>query len=171
MDTNTRRKMDEMLKTWKEPVPGAMDTRPVFPPEITRPIENALIKARTSFLEAQQQLQRNQPQVGRGRPMVTAAPYRETPTPPGVVQQQISARPGYSGYQQPGYPPTHTYAPPQQYSTPPPYQAPQPYQQPPQAYQQPSQYSSPQPYQNQINGQQPQPQSYGLPQVSNLSFR
>ncbi|EHK98853.1 hypothetical protein M7I_5363 [Glarea lozoyensis 74030] len=28
VDTNVRRKMDEMLKTWKEPVPGALDTRP-----------------------------------------------------------------------------------------------------------------------------------------------
>jgi len=43
--------MDEMLKTWKEPVPGSMDTRPVFPPEVTRPIENALIRAKTSYLQ------------------------------------------------------------------------------------------------------------------------
>ena len=40
-----------MLKTWKEPVPGSMDTRPVFPPEVTRPIENALIRAKTSYLQ------------------------------------------------------------------------------------------------------------------------
>jgi len=50
VDQPVRRKMDEMLKTWKEPVPGSMDTRPVFPPEVTRPIENALIRAKTSYL-------------------------------------------------------------------------------------------------------------------------
>jgi pre-mRNA cleavage complex 2 protein Pcf11 len=51
VDQPVRRKMDEMLKTWKEPVPGSMDTRPVFPPEVTRPIENALIRAKTSYLQ------------------------------------------------------------------------------------------------------------------------
>ncbi|KKK17934.1 mRNA cleavage factor complex component Pcf11, partial [Aspergillus ochraceoroseus] len=29
VDSQTRRKLDEMLKTWKEPVPGSLDTRPV----------------------------------------------------------------------------------------------------------------------------------------------
>ncbi|KAJ6171603.1 hypothetical protein N7470_000670 [Penicillium chermesinum] len=59
-DAQTRRKLDEMLKTWKEPVPGSLDTRPVFPPEITRNIENALIKARTAFLTNQQTHSRSQ---------------------------------------------------------------------------------------------------------------
>ncbi|RAL10761.1 putative mRNA cleavage factor complex component Pcf11 [Aspergillus homomorphus CBS 101889] len=54
VDSQTRRKLDEMLKTWKEPVPGSLDTRPVFPPEITRSIESALIKARTAALQQQQ---------------------------------------------------------------------------------------------------------------------
>lgn len=151
-----------MLKTWKEPVPGALDTRPVFPPDITRPIENALIKARTSFLEAQQQLQRNQPQMGRGRPMV-APPYRETPTPPGVVRQQMGAPSGYQNYPQPGYPQVNSYATPQPYSVPQQqYQNPQQY---PQSYQQPQQYAASQPYPNQVNGHQLPPQPYGLPQV------
>lgn len=101
VDNSTRRKMDEMLKTWKEPVPGSMDTRPVFPPEITRPIENALIKARTSALQ-QEQMRSQQQGFGRGRPVV--APYRETPTPPGVARQPVHGPPGYaSTYQQ--YPP------------------------------------------------------------------
>ena len=75
VDHYVRRKMEEMLKTWKEAVPGSSDNRPVFPPETVRPIENALIKARTSALQAQQQL------AGRPRP---GQPYRETPTPPGL---------------------------------------------------------------------------------------
>jgi pre-mRNA cleavage complex 2 protein Pcf11 len=81
VDGNVRRKMDEMLKTWKEPVPGSLDTRPVFPPDVVRPIENALIKARTSALQAQQERMQQQNFLGRPRP---AAPYRETPTPPGM---------------------------------------------------------------------------------------
>ncbi|KAI8258950.1 hypothetical protein K4K58_002934 [Colletotrichum sp. SAR11_239] len=72
VDGQVRRKMDEMLRTWKEPVPGSLDKRPVFAPEVTQPIESALMKARTSALQAQQGR-------GRGRP---GAPYRETPTPP-----------------------------------------------------------------------------------------
>ncbi|CAK7198933.1 mRNA 3' end processing factor [Sporothrix eucalyptigena] len=96
VDNGTRRKMDEMLKTWKEPVPGSVDPRPVFSPETTRPIENALIKARTSTLQAHHEHMRSEQQLlGRGRP-TSATPYRETPTPPGQA-----SRPGYS--QQPPY--------------------------------------------------------------------
>ncbi|KAK1639495.1 hypothetical protein BDP81DRAFT_458950 [Colletotrichum phormii] len=79
VDGQVRRKMDEMLRTWKEPVPGSLDKRPVFASEVTAPIESALIKARTSALQAQQ----GRP-GGRGRPAAAAAPYRETPTPPGM---------------------------------------------------------------------------------------
>jgi pre-mRNA cleavage complex 2 protein Pcf11 len=96
--------MDEMLKTWKEPVPGSMDTRPVFPPEITRPIENALIKARTSALQ-QEQLRSQQQGYGLGRPL--PAPYRNTPTPPGAGRLlPHQAPPGYAAnYNQQQYPP------------------------------------------------------------------
>lgn len=66
VDSQTRRKLDEMLKTWKEPVPGSLDTRPVFPPEITRSIESALIKARTAALQ-QQQARSQQEVLSRGR--------------------------------------------------------------------------------------------------------
>ncbi|CAK7216908.1 mRNA 3' end processing factor [Sporothrix bragantina] len=104
VDNGTRRKMDEMLKTWKEPVPGSVDPRPVFSPETTRPIENALIKARTSALQAQHEHMRSEQQLlGRGRP-TSATPYRETPTPPNQ-----SGRPGFPpqgsyGQQQPQQP-------------------------------------------------------------------
>lgn len=66
VDSPTRRKLDEMLKTWKEPVPGSLDTRPVFPPEVTRGIESALIKARTAALQ-QQQARSQQEVFTRGR--------------------------------------------------------------------------------------------------------
>ncbi|KAI1766588.1 hypothetical protein GGR53DRAFT_464262 [Hypoxylon sp. FL1150] len=96
VDQATRRKMDEMLRTWKEPVPGSLDTRPVFSPDITRPIENALLKVRTITLESQQRSQ--QQLLGRGRPMnqgTQGMPYRETPTPPNA-----HAQPQLNGYPQ-----------------------------------------------------------------------
>ena len=85
-----RKKLDEMVKTWKEPVPGSTDVRPVFPAEITRPIETNLIRFRTlAFQTAQQQQQQRQlgppmPHVVNG-PYATAAPqadWRNTATPP-----------------------------------------------------------------------------------------
>ena len=82
VDSQTRKKLDEMLKTWKEPVPGSLDTRPVFPAEITRSIENALIKARTAALQ-QQQTRGPQEKLGRGRGTATPpGTWRNTPTPP-----------------------------------------------------------------------------------------
>ena len=81
VDSQTRRKLDEMLKTWKEPVPGSLDTRPVFPPDITRNIESALIKARTAAI--QQQQARNQHDIlNRGRGSATPTGWTGTPTPP-----------------------------------------------------------------------------------------
>ncbi|KAL4928249.1 putative mRNA cleavage factor complex component Pcf11 [Aspergillus undulatus] len=79
VDSQTRRKLDEMLKTWKEPVPGSLDTRPVFPPDITRSIESALIKARTAALQ-QQQARGPQDVFNRGR--VGTPGWPNTPTPP-----------------------------------------------------------------------------------------
>ncbi|KAI0378288.1 hypothetical protein F5Y04DRAFT_152782 [Hypomontagnella monticulosa] len=84
VDVGTRRRMEEMLRTWKEPVPGSIDTRPVFPPDVTRPIESALIKSRTTELQARRVNAHGQQQLlGRGRPMNQGTPHRETPTPPG----------------------------------------------------------------------------------------
>jgi pre-mRNA cleavage complex 2 protein Pcf11 len=82
VETNVRRKMEEMLKTWKEPVPGSVDKRPVFPPEVITPIENALIKAHTSAMQTLQQQNRNLPPHVIGRPP-PGATIRNTPTPPG----------------------------------------------------------------------------------------
>ncbi|OAA66469.1 mRNA cleavage factor complex component [Niveomyces insectorum RCEF 264] len=95
VDNATRRKMDEMLKTWKEPVPGSVDPRPVFAPDTVRPIENALVKAKTSALQAQQEHMRTEQQLlGRGRPY-NATPYRQTPTPPGGRLGYIPAAGAY----------------------------------------------------------------------------
>jgi pre-mRNA cleavage complex 2 protein Pcf11 len=121
VDNNIRRKMEEMLKTWKEPVPGSIDTRPVFPVEVTRPIENALIKARTSALQAHQEYARSQQQpMGRGRPGMAPDPYRNTPTPPNAFRPPPYVQQGYgSTYGQP-YPADQVGQPfsQQQYGTP-----------------------------------------------------
>ena len=116
VDNQTRRKMDEMLKTWKEPVPGSIDTRPVFPPDVVRPIENALIKARTTALQVQQESIRGQQALLSGRRQPQPPPYRETPTPPGFrpgSQQpppygQHAPPPGVNGHQQ-GHPLQQSY--------------------------------------------------------------
>ncbi|KAL3477998.1 hypothetical protein BJX99DRAFT_116754 [Aspergillus californicus] len=99
VDSQTRRKLDEMLKTWKEPVPGSLDTRPVFPSDVTRSIENALIKARTAAL--QQQQARGPDVFNRGR-VATPPGWTNTPTPP---QNPIRyPPPGRTGSAN-GYPP------------------------------------------------------------------
>lgn len=96
VNDSTRRKMEEMLKTWKEPVPGSIDKNPVFPPDVVRPIENALIKARTSALHAHQEQMRTQHQLfGRGGRQV--APHRNTPTPPNARQQFNQPQPPHPG--------------------------------------------------------------------------
>ncbi|KAL6720150.1 mRNA 3' end processing factor [Lecanora helva] len=136
-----RKKLDEMLKTWKEPVPGSLDQRPVFPPDTTRPIDNALIKARTAAIQAQEQ-QRARNNIGalpHQRPTAaTNTQWRNTQTPPQPNGRYYpppqQAFPSYhvpnAQYQQrPPYP--------QQPQYPPPTQAPQP-QQP--LYQQPTPY-------------------------------
>lgn len=83
-----------MLKTWKEPVPGSMDTRPVFSHELVRPIENALMKAKAAMMP-----QHPLP----GRPRVGMVPHRNTPTPPGMTRS-ASGTPNFA--QQP-YPYPH----------------------------------------------------------------
>lgn len=76
VDQPIRRKMEEMLKTWKDPVPGSMDTRSVFSHELVRPIENALMKARALSMPQQAPIP--------GRPRAVVHSHRNTPTPPGM---------------------------------------------------------------------------------------
>lgn len=67
--------MEGMLKTWREPVPGSIDPRPVFPREKVQPIETALLKAKTAVLNSQK----------ASHPIV---PHRMTGTPP---QQDVTS--------------------------------------------------------------------------------
>lgn len=110
VDNGTRRKMDEMLKTWKEPVPGSISTKPVFPLEQVRPIENALMGARNAAFAAHQSSYQGQQQLMRGRQPV---PSRETPTPPtGRPYQpppQQPPYPGHNGHRPDAAPPQQPY--------------------------------------------------------------
>ncbi|KAH7015510.1 DNA replication ATPase [Ilyonectria destructans] len=90
VDQPVRRKMEEMLRTWKEPVPGSMDSRPVFTHELVRPIENALMRARAASMPQQGIM------PGRAR---SAMPHRDTPTPPGM--RGNGAPQGYPAQQYP----------------------------------------------------------------------
>lgn len=96
VDSQTRRKLDEMLKTWKEPVPGSLDTRPVFPPDVTRNIESALIKARTAAL--QQQQARGQPEMlNRGRGSTTPTNWTNHPPPQHAISRPPTQQLGING--------------------------------------------------------------------------
>lgn len=94
VDHGIRRKMEEMLKTWKDPVPGSLDTRPVFSHELVRPIENALMKVRAASMPQQTQ------SAIPGRPRSAMfPPHRNTPTPPGM--RGFAGQPGNSFPPQP----------------------------------------------------------------------
>lgn len=105
-----RKKLDEMVKTWKEPVPGSTDLRPVFPPEKTRRIETTLIRFRTLAVQGAQQLQRQQGppmppynMVNPSYPMPTSQPqWQNIGTPP--QSNGLYGPPNVQGYPQPnGY--------------------------------------------------------------------
>ncbi|KAK4505022.1 hypothetical protein PRZ48_002985 [Zasmidium cellare] len=107
VDGTTRRNMEGMLKTWKEPVPGSIDPRPVFPADTVRPIENALIKAKTAAIQ-----HTRQPHV----------PFRGTATPPQhngqyatpPSQHTPQGYPGYGSQQPTPQQMQYPYAPPPQ---------------------------------------------------------
>ncbi|KAK4990737.1 mRNA 3' end processing factor [Elasticomyces elasticus] len=96
VDPTTRKSMEAMLKTWKEPVPGSMDPAPVFKPDFTKPIENALIRARTAAIQQQQSARAQNPPIPLP-PRPSSATYRDSPT-----QQH-----GISRYAQPPVPQRH----------------------------------------------------------------
>ena len=81
VDPATRRKLDETLKTWKTSAPGSTDPRPVFPPDVTKRIENALIQWKAKTFQQEQEQQRAQHAL-LGRRGQGAAQWRNTPTPP-----------------------------------------------------------------------------------------
>ncbi|KAL9120220.1 MAG: hypothetical protein Q9187_003222 [Circinaria calcarea] len=132
---SVRKKLDEMLQTWKTSVPGSLDKRPVFPPEITKRIESALIQAKTVALQQQQQQHRGQQEMlrRRGPAITTPTPYRATPTPPqGMARYPPPTSQGY--IQHPHVPNGQTFAQthspyPQHLQTAPPQDIQSPYQQ------------------------------------------
>src|SRR5438094_882184 len=79
MDPNTRKAMEGLLRTWKQPVPESLDPRPVFPAEVTKDIDNALLKMQAT----QQQVQRPQHALP-ARPPTTVG-WHNTSTPPQSV--------------------------------------------------------------------------------------
>ncbi|KAI5787144.1 hypothetical protein EDC01DRAFT_660737 [Geopyxis carbonaria] len=84
VESQVRRKLEEMLQTWKQPVPGSTSAQPVFSAEMTRKIDNALIKARTAALQSQQKQKQNQAALGLDRVAGRTPPpqqFRNTPPP------------------------------------------------------------------------------------------
>ena len=88
VEPSVRRKLEEMLYTWKQPVPNSSSSNPVFSSEVTRKIDNALIKARTAALQHQQKQMKQQSQDPKAynRSIVTPPPqlhpqYKSTPPP------------------------------------------------------------------------------------------
>lgn len=93
VDNNVRRKLDEMRKTWSQPVPGSQSTYPVFQKTVTAKIDEAMDNwARTQYQNRVPQMQARGPIA-----QMQAQPYRNTPTPPQVQQ---GVHPNYPSYQQ-----------------------------------------------------------------------
>jgi hypothetical protein len=107
VDGNVRKKLDETLKTWREPVPGSLSSTPVFRLDITQRIVDALSKAR---LAAQQNQNQQTPLLGSRIAISQAQPFRNTPTPPQNLPNY--SRSTYTTHAQPpsrnGYPAPYT---------------------------------------------------------------
>lgn len=86
VDQAVRRKLEEMLKTWREPVPGSLSSTPVFPLQATQSIMDALNRFKASTAGRAAQAPIRAPSVVQAQ----AVNYRHTPTPPqlGPVYQQ-----------------------------------------------------------------------------------
>ncbi|KAJ2905233.1 hypothetical protein MKZ38_005935 [Zalerion maritima] len=98
VDQQTRRKMEELFKTWKESVPGSIDRRPVFEPDILGPIDTTLDKVRGGLpqhLPQGHHAARRPPVAGPASQLG----YRETPTPPqpGLYGQSRYPPPSLNG--------------------------------------------------------------------------
>ncbi|GAB7345384.1 hypothetical protein MBLNU457_3728t1 [Dothideomycetes sp. NU457] len=72
VDSVTRKSMEALFKTWKQPIAGSTDPTPVFPPEITQKLDESLIRAKAAT-------QKYPPPLQAQRPM--PQDYRNTPTP------------------------------------------------------------------------------------------
>ncbi|KAF3041610.1 hypothetical protein E8E12_009689 [Didymella heteroderae] len=102
VDQATRKAMEGLLRTWKQPVPESMDTRPVFPANVTADIENAVNKIRS--VAAQTQPPRPMHALPPRPPSNVA--WRDTSTPP----QTLPRYPAPNDPRRPaGLPPTPQY--------------------------------------------------------------
>ncbi|KAF2491827.1 hypothetical protein BU16DRAFT_468421 [Lophium mytilinum] len=81
VDASTRKAMEGLLKTWKQPVPESVDPRPVFSADVTRDIESALIKYRTVAIQQQALSQKQALQHAIPPRPPVGAPWRHTPSP------------------------------------------------------------------------------------------
>jgi pre-mRNA cleavage complex 2 protein Pcf11 len=95
--------MEELFRSWKHPIPESRDPRPVFPAEVTQPIDAALIKFRSVNLKAKQEEEQARLQKMRmaqlpsrlngnfaGRPTPPPGNYQYH-TPPPTVGQNSNA--------------------------------------------------------------------------------
>lgn len=102
--------MDNLFQSWTQPVPESRDPRPVFPPEVTMPIEAALSKVRGIDERSRQAAEASRMQKAHPFPQQNGGVHQlgrvSTPNAPQYV-----------------YPPPHASQPPQGYSSipPPPY--------------------------------------------------
>lgn len=78
VDQAVRRKLEEMLKTWREPVPGSLSSTPVFPLQATQSIMDALNRFKASTAGRAAQAPLRAPSIVQAQ----AVNYRQTPTPP-----------------------------------------------------------------------------------------
>lgn len=140
VDTNVRRKLEEMLKTWREPVPGSLSTTPVFPIASTQTIVDNLNKFRAATA-ANSRFQATPIQGGPARVASSQQAYRQTPTPPQTTIQYPPALPTHIRSPQPR--PVTPTIPGQSYSQAPPSSYAQPYPSQPTPYYQPPQPSQP----------------------------
>lgn len=82
VDQAVRRKLEEMLKTWREPVPGSLSSTPVFPLQATQSIMDALNRFKASTAGRAAQAPLRAPSIVQAQ----AVNYRQTPTPPQAGQ-------------------------------------------------------------------------------------
>ena len=144
VDGAVRRKLEEMLKTWREPVPGALSPTPVFPIASTQSIVDSLNKFRAATPGPNRY--QSTPLQGQPARVASAQPYRHTPTPPQSLPQFVPNVPSHIRSPQPQFTatqPPYDQTPPVSYGQPyAPQPAPTPYYQPPPPQQTP-QYPPP----------------------------
>lgn len=118
VDHQIRRKLEEMLQTWKLPLPGAVTAQPVFPVEVTMKIDQILAKARIAGMQPSQygHLQTQQP--------IRIQPQAQPVYPQQIPNPQMTAYPQRQAMQnnyygsnpqpltaQPQIPPRSTFSP------------------------------------------------------------